>query len=233
MSQKTLGDVFLLYVGLMGLCSIYLTVQCNPNSYPSCFFREGASFNNNGGIFLFVNEILGSLGLQRQISNRWFTYACKIGRGYWRNISVLLFLSNFSYISFPSSGREFYAPLFCSTNLYDILRSQSPALCALIIVCHKAQVLICVLILYNNSMVSCGEHLRNAQLVQHTSRKSVEVYIFKSPICVLEFPSKPMYCSGILSIIIYKGKCVPDACEFNLNDLVDGLQAFAWPEGQS
>lgn len=51
----------------------------------------------------------------------------------------------------------------------------------------------------------------------------MEVYIFKSPICVLEFPSKHMYCSGILSIIIYKGKCVPDACEFNLNDLVDGL----------
>lgn len=31
-------------------------------SYPSCFFREGASFNYNGMVFLFVDEILRSLG---------------------------------------------------------------------------------------------------------------------------------------------------------------------------
>lgn len=43
--------------------------------------------------------------------------------------------------------------------LYGILRSLLPALCALTIVCHKAQVLISVLILYNNSWFSVGNSL--------------------------------------------------------------------------
>lgn len=37
---------------------------------------------------------------------------------------------------------------------------------------------------------------------------------------------------GLLLILLSRNNVASDACVFNLNDLVEGFYAFAWPEGQ-
>lgn len=57
---ENLGWSFPFY--LLSIGDFVTSTLSSTQSYPSCFFCEGASCNYNGTIFLFVGEILGSLG---------------------------------------------------------------------------------------------------------------------------------------------------------------------------